>query len=532
MKKIIFVADFFVNEIFGGGEIVNDEIIKALEKNNHDVHKVKCTDLTIEMIDCSLIIANFIQLPMGIKLHLEKNCSYSIIEHDHKYVEERDVSDYNNYLVPPNKIINREFYKNAEYVYCQSKLHSDIVSKNIGLNNVVNLSTSIWSDEHLDIIEKSITDKKVPRTAILNSNNPIKNTNLCIEYCESKNIKYDLIGPSEYEELMHTMAKYEKVLVLPGVLETFNRFLVEARMLGCKVTTDNKNGSTSEEWFSRLKGKELLDFIRASKESFIENFTQEPKLYNHELPLVSIITSKFKGEKHIDAFLENMTSQSMFSSCELIIVDATPGPPCETILAKMRIHDNIIYKKIEEDPGIYGCWNIGIELAKGEYITNANLDDRRADTNIEHHVRLLEKNKDIDLAYSEVYITENDFEDFYKNTSQGRVYPIKEFSNENMSKCLPGCMPVWRKSMHEGIGLFNSETKMAGDWDMWLKAVRNGSKFIKLDGVYGMYYMNPDGLSTNHKVQKERWLEEQKIFNEYKDIFPISAKQLDGYFNR
>ena len=166
MKKIIFVADFFVNEIFGGGEIVNDEIIKALEKNNHDVHKVKCTDLTIEMIDCSLIIANFIQLPMGIKLHLEKNCSYSIIEHDHKYVEERDVSDYNNYLVPPNKIINREFYKNAEYVYCQSKLHSDIVSKNIGLNNVVNLSTSIWSDEHLDIIEKSITDKKVPRTAI------------------------------------------------------------------------------------------------------------------------------------------------------------------------------------------------------------------------------------------------------------------------------------------------------------------------------------------------------------------------------
>ena len=59
-----------------------------------------------------------------------------------------------------------------------------------------------------------------------------------------------------------------------------------------------------------------------------------------------------------------------------------------------------------------------------------------------------------------------------------------------------------------------------------------GQDCIKLDGVYGMYYMNPDGLSTNHKVQKERWLEEQKIFNEYKDIFPISAKQLDGYFNR
>ena len=65
-----------------------------------------------------------------------------------------------------------------------------------------------------------------------------------------------------------------------------------------------------------------------------------------------------------------------------------------------------------------------------------------------------------------------------------------------------------------------------------LRAIRNGSKFIKLDGVYGMYYMNPDGLSTNHETQKERWLEERKVFNEYKDIFPESAKALEGYFNR
>ena len=96
------------------------------------------------------------------------------------------------------------------------------------------------------------------------------------------------------KDLMETMAKYETVLFLPGVLETYNKFIVEARMLGCKVITDDKNGCTSEPWFPKLRGIELLDFIRESKQSFMENFIQQPKVYKHTLPLVSIITYHFK----------------------------------------------------------------------------------------------------------------------------------------------------------------------------------------------------------------------------------------------
>jgi len=516
-KSITFIADFFLDEIFGGAELVNEEIIKELENLGYQVNRVKCSTVTNEHLTENIFISNFVQLSENIKLKLQE-CNYCIIEHDHKYIPQRDASKYKDYMVPPNQIINRKFYTNAKYVYCQSRLHSDVVSKNVGLNNVVNLSTSIWSDEHLDIIKKSICEKTISKTMILNSPNPIKNTNVCIQYCETNNIEYDLVGPLPYKDLMETMAKYETVLFLPGVLETYNKFIVEARMLGCKVITDDKNGCTSEPWFPKLKGIELLDFIRASKQSFIENFIQEPKLYEHALPLVSIITSKFKGEDHIKAFLENMTSQSVFSSCELIIVDPTPGPLCETILSQMKIHDNIIYKKLEDDPGIYGCWNKGIELSKGKYITNANLDDRRADTHIEHHVRFLEDNENIDLAYSEAYLTMNDFESYYNNTSQGRVYPIKEFSIRNMEKCLPGCMPVWRAEIHEKE-MFDDSYKSAGDWEMWLRMVKNGSVFSKIPGIYGMYYMNPKGMSTSLETQKEKHIEESLVFNNYKHIF-------------
>ena len=32
---------------------------------------------------------------------------------------------------------------------------------------------------------------------------------------------------------------------------------------------------------------------------------------------------------------------------------------------------------MEEDPGIYDTWNMGIKMATGEFVTNVNCDDRR-----------------------------------------------------------------------------------------------------------------------------------------------------------
>ena len=94
-------------------------------------------------------------------------------------------------------------------------------------------------------------------------------------------------------------------------------------------------------------------------------------------------------------------------------------------------------------------------------------------------------------------------------------------------------MPIWRKSMHNDIGLFDESYKSAGDWEMWLRAVRNGSRFYKLNGIYGMYYMNPNGLSTADNTRDSKIAEESRVFNEYKDVFGMKMfNQYNGYFNK
>jgi len=228
---------------------------------------------------------------------------------------------------------------------------------------------------------------------------------------------------------------------------------------------------------------------------------------------------------HIKGFLDDITKQTIFDNCELILINAnSPENEKEIITKYLKKYDNIIYKELDKDPGVYGVWNLGIEISSGDYITNANVDDRRSHHQLEILARELVNSKNIDLVYSQSFITEIPNETFNNNSSKNNVYNVEKFTKENMIKCLPGCMPLWKKSLHKKAGYFNDNYKHAGDWEMWLRAVRNGLNFKKIEGVHGLYYMNPEGLSTSTKLEPTKRIEENQIFFEYKDIFGNKIK--------
>ena len=58
------------------------------------------------------------------------------------------------------------------------------------------------------------------------------------------------------------------------VLETFCRLAVEARIVNCKLRTNNNLGCASEDWFPKYKGQELLDFVRSQKTEVIDKVVE------------------------------------------------------------------------------------------------------------------------------------------------------------------------------------------------------------------------------------------------------------------
>ena len=144
--KIAFISDFFSNDILGGAEN-NDSVLIEYLQNKHEITKIKSNDATIKnLINFDFfIISNFVNLQQECKDFIESK-EYIIYEHDHKYVNTRDPSKFINFLIPDSCIVNKDFYINAKSVFVLSVKCKEVLEKNLGLRNVINIGTSLWSD--------------------------------------------------------------------------------------------------------------------------------------------------------------------------------------------------------------------------------------------------------------------------------------------------------------------------------------------------------------------------------------------------
>lgn len=239
-------------------------------------------------------------------------------------------------------------------------------------------------------------------------------------------------------------------------------------------------------------------------------------------PRVSIITSVFDpNDMFIEQFLIDITRQTIFDECELLLIEAPASPNTKTIIEPyLARYHNIRYIKLDSDPGLYAIWNMGIQLAQADFVTNANIDDRRNAYCLEMHAKALEQNTTIDLVYSDFYVS--DFPNTtFENPRANAIAHIQEFSPSIMYLCLPGPMPMWRKSVHTNCGYFRDDLSSSADWEFWNRLVSKNITFKKVPGISGVYYVNPKGASTDLASKKaiERNEANSKIAQMYRHIW-------------
>ena len=542
-NKVIFVSDFFIDEVTGGAEFCNDALINSLKHRfSFEPHKSQTitTQFVDENKDCFFIVANFFLLSEECKKAL-KSTTYVIFEHDHKYIKSNNPSKYKDFLAPESQIQNKEFYKNALAVICQSKKHSEVVQKNLLLGNVVNSAGNIWTKEQLEVLEKNLNAEKTVEFAVLNSQNRNKGMPAAVEFCRKHNLPFELLNPAEFETYISNLSKVKHLVFFPQWLESYSRLAIEARILGCKLVTNSLLGAASEDYFN-LRDTALLEKIKDNNVEIISRWTrliEEHKvdyIKAIEIPKITIFCPMYKGEKYIKNYLEDIKNQTIFDSCELIIINAnSPENEEEHILEFMKENENVIYEKLDYRATVMETENMALKMAKGEFFLQTCIDDVHSPEFIEILAKHLVFSEDVDLVYADCLQTMKPLETFENNSSNGSLYEhsVNSFSRENMIKCLPGPMPMWRTSVHERCGYFNEEMAHAGDWEMFLRMVESGSKFKKVDKPLGLYYYNSDGLSTSSEYTETRGKEEASVFFKYKNVFgDRNYKMYENYFKQ
>jgi len=278
MKKILFVADFFSKDLSGGAENNDANLLKYLSLTN-EIRISRSHKLTKEFVDESdiVIVSNFVNVSQEGLKYIQDTKPYIIYEHDHKYVRNRDPSVYPDFIIPDSEKVNIEFYKNAKKVFVLSKVCKEVLEKNIPSVKAHSIGCSLWSEETFDYIESLLKEKKENDLCILKSDNPIKNYDKSLEYCRKNDIIPLELSEPIYRVFLKKMASCERMLFIPGVLETFSRVSAEAKMLGLKLmTTPKRLGFASEDVFEQ-SGIELINSFRDRNKKALTAFEKEIK---------------------------------------------------------------------------------------------------------------------------------------------------------------------------------------------------------------------------------------------------------------
>ena len=203
---------------------------------------------------------------------------------------------------------------------------------------------------------------------------------------------------------------------------------------------------------------------------------------------VSIITSVFNNEKHIEDAINSVLSQT-YSNIEYIIIDGNSKDNTKKIIEKYL--DKIDIFVSEPDRGIYDGLNKGILKATGDIIGFLHSDDIYYDNRvIEKVVKAFEKNTD--GVYGDlVYI---------KDDKVIRYWRSGEF---NINKLKKGWMPphptlFLKKSIYEKYGLFDLNFKIAGDYDFILRILKNN---INLKYIPEILYKMRIGGASNKNIK-------------------------------
>jgi hypothetical protein len=248
-----------------------------------------------------------------------------------------------------------------------------------------------------------------------------------------------------------------------------------------------------DDW--KLRAQSLREQPPASGgESFSRFYIKSQPRY-----LVTAIASLYKGADFIEQFMDNITSQSIFDDyCELVIVDAdSPENEGEIIQRYLAKHKGIQYLRMNHRIGIYDAWNVGVKAARGDYLTNTNLDDLRRHDSLELQAAVLDNLDFVDVTYQDFYYSFDPDLSPEQVAEFGYKSNLPVISPHNMMQFnSPHNAPMWRKRLHDELGPFDINYKSAGDYEFWMRCLAAGKTFYKLNDPHVVYYQNPHGLST------------------------------------
>ena len=280
MTQIIFVSDYFSNDLVGGAELTSEALI---ESSPFKVLKIRSQNLTQEILqkhhNDHWIFGNWTQINFQLLPLIIGNLSYSILEYDYKFckyrspdkhffAENKDCdchqTDWGNFVAA--------FFLGAKTIWWMSeRQQQNYLNRFPDLQKIARSSvlSSVFSESFWLQI-KRLNDNKKERNgwAVLSSSSWIKGTDDALKWCKDNGKEVNLIENLSPDQVLELLSRSEGLVYLPKGGDTCPRIVIEAKLLGCKLQINDNVEHANEDWFTQNDEFTTQAYLYAAREFF------------------------------------------------------------------------------------------------------------------------------------------------------------------------------------------------------------------------------------------------------------------------
>lgn len=327
-NRVIFVADLFEENYAGGAELTTEALIK---KSPFEVVKIHARNLTMDSLqrhkDDMWVFGNFSSMDFNLIPAIATNLKYAILEYDYKFCRYRSIEKHEAEISQKcdchesdiGKIVSA-FYYAADHVFWMSTGQRDRYFERFPFltDKKSTVLSSVFSDDFFEKIKEMNAGSNLSNRLgwiVLGSKSWIKGAEDAELWCKENEKNYQVVWDLPYAQLLDTLASSEGFVYLPRGGDTCPRMVIEAKLLGCQVVTNDNVQHAAEDWFQGSPD-DVCAYLKHRPDVFWGTVS---KIAQNE-PSVSGYTTTLDCIKHQYPYEDSI--RSMLGFCdEVVVVD-------------------------------------------------------------------------------------------------------------------------------------------------------------------------------------------------------------------